>query len=242
MKTKLIQFLGVAVLFASCSPKYYSPNTQNVPGISEKDQFSGFLGGSTNQYEVQAAYGVSNNLGVQLNAGMFLPKDLDNGNGGSGKFGELGAGYFTKVGENFVFETYVLGGLGNVENHLPSTIDSAKTTTGKINAGLTRFSVQPAFAWVTANLSIILSTRVSSINYSNIEGSLIYQNEDQVKYLNNNKSMMLAEPALTVRAGSRGIQFQAQFGSSMNLTNSEFLQEKSWLTFGVNFRLQNDND
>ena len=106
---KLIIF-AVAIAFASCSPKYYTPNTQNVPLISEKGETNLTLAGNGNQVEFQGAYGVGNNIAIQANGGIFIPADLDNGNGGSGKFVEFGVGYFIPVTESLVFETYGLLG------------------------------------------------------------------------------------------------------------------------------------
>lgn len=241
MKNLLFPLCLGALVFTSCSPMYYSPNTHNVPMIAEKDQFVGTLAGTGNQVDVQTAYNISKSIGVQLNGGLILPKDLDNGNGGSGKFGEAGVGYYKKLGNALVFETYALAGVGAMENHLPSTIDSAKTTTGNISAGLTRYSIQPAIGFVTANLSIIFSTRLSSLNYSNITGSLVYKNEDQVAYLKHNANTYLAEPAITARLGTRSLQLQAQVGRSFNLTNNTFLQATGYVTLGLHLRLNNAN-
>ena len=109
-------------MLASCSPKFYVPNTQNVPLIREKGEVDLTLSGNGNQVEFQGAYGVSNAFAVQLNGGAFIPSDLDNGNGGSGKFVEVGGGIFKQMSDHVIFETYGIVGLGSFENHLPSTI------------------------------------------------------------------------------------------------------------------------
>ena len=110
-------FLVIGLGLVSCSPKFYTPNTQNVPLISEKGETNLTLSGNGNQVEFQGAYGIGKNIAVQANGGLFIPADLDNGDGGSGKFIEFGGGYFTPVSENWVFETYGIVGFGSFDIH-----------------------------------------------------------------------------------------------------------------------------
>ena len=224
-----------ALLAASCSPKFYTPNTQNVPLMKEKGQTNLTVAGNGNQAEFQAAYALTSHIAVQGNGGLFIPKDLDNGNGGSGRFLEGGVGYFSPVGDNFVFEAYGLLGFGGFENHLPSTVDQYPNTSGKISANIARYSIQPVFGYVSKYFSIAVSSRISSLNYSRIGGNLVYNDVIQTDYLASNRSGMLLEPALTVRGGFERFKLQLQFGGSFNLTNSDFRQDKSYMTLGLNF-------
>lgn len=235
MKSLTIVFAAAGILATGCSPKYYSPNTQNVPLMREQGQINLNLSGNGNQAEFQAAYGVINHLAVQVNGGLFIPKDNDNGNGGSGNFVEAGAGYFTPVGTSFVFEAYGLFGYGGLENHLPSTVSDYPATTGKISANISRYSVQPSFGYVHKYFSVALSSRISSLNYSRISGNLIYGGENQQDYLRDNRSSMLIEPALTIRGGLPKLKLQLQFGKSFNVSNSNFSQDDTFMTVGLNY-------
>ena len=71
--------------------------------------------------------------------------------------------------------------------------------------------------------------------YSNIEGNLIYEGLGQVKYLEDNSSNLLIEPAITLRTGFDKVKLQLQYGYSINLTKNDFKQDKTFLTLGVNF-------
>jgi hypothetical protein len=238
MKKHHLFYLVAIVLFAGCSPKYYSPNTQNVPLISAKGETNLTLGGNANQVEFQGAYGIGKSVAIQANGGLFIPADLDNGNGGSGKFLELGAGYFKPVQKNFVFETYGIFGFGNMENHMPSTVTGNSGAKGDISANLFRVGIQPNFGFKSKYFSAAISSRIVNLTYNNIEGDLFFDGVNQADYLEGNKSNFLLEPALTLRGGLEKVKLQMQFGYSLNLSNSEFRQDNSFLTFGLNFNFK----
>jgi len=235
MKSLRLTIAFAGILATSCSPKFYSPNTQNVPLMREKGQTNLTVAGNGNQVEFQGAHALTGHLAVQANGGLFIPKDLDNGNGGSGRFLEGGAGYFAPVGESFVFEAYGLLGFGGFENHLPNTVNDYPGTTGKISANIARYSIQPSFGYVSKYFAVAISSRISSLNYSRINGNLTFEDVIQTNYLSSNRSTMLLEPALTIRGGLEKFKVQLQFGGSFNLTNSSFRQDNSYMTLGLNF-------
>lgn len=238
MKVIILTLVSGCILFAGCNPKFYSPNSHNLPLITSKGEKSLGVSGNGDRVEVQGAYGVSKNFAVKADGSFFIPKDLDNGNGGSGKYFEIGGGYFKPLAGDFVFETYGLLGFGDMENHLPSTVSDNPSTTGDISANVLRYGIQPGFGYKRPNFSIALSSRFVNLNYSNIKGDLIFNGENQADYLNANKSNFLIEPALTLRGGLENIKLQLQFGYSLNASNSEFRQDDSFLTFGLNFNLK----
>lgn len=224
-----------AVLLAGCNPKYYSPNTQNVPLLEKKDETNLTVSGNGNQVEFQGAYALTNDIAVMANGGLFMPSDLDNDNGGSGKFGEIGLGYYTKLENNIIFETYGLIGIGSVENHLPGSLEENSTLSGDIRADLIRVSIQPNIGYKFDMFSIALSSRFSMLNYTSVDGDLVFDGENQVDYLNANSSNFLIEPALTLRGGLEKIKLQLQVGYSLNASNTDFKQDKGFITFGLNF-------
>lgn len=238
MKHLIIIILFGCLFSVGCNPKYYSPNTQNVPLISEKGETNLTLSGSGNQAEFQVAYGLSGNFAFQANGGLFLPPDLDNGNGGSGNFFELGGGYFKPVGEKFVFETYGIVGFGSMENHLPSTVTASPQTKGDISAKILRFGIQPNFGYKSKSFSAAISSRIVSLNYNSVEGDLIFDGVNQINYLEENKSNFLIEPALTIKFGLEKVKLQFQYGLSMNVSKSNFTQDKTYATLGLNFNFR----
>ncbi len=222
----------------SCNPKYYTPNTQNVPLISGQGETNLTLSGNGNQAEFQAAYGVTKNFAISGNGGLFIPADLSNGNGGSGKFLELGAGYFNSISDHLIFETYAIAGFGSMENHLPSTVAANPQTKGDISAKILRYGIQPNFGYKSNNFSVAISSRIVNLTYSSISGDLIFEGTKQAEYIKNNQSNFLIEPALTIKGGLEKIKLQLQYIYSVNLSNSDFLQDKANLTLGLNFNFK----
>jgi hypothetical protein len=238
MKNLILIVLIGFILITGCSPKYYTPNTLNVPLISKKGETNLTLSGNSNQVEFQGAYGLTKGFAISANGGFFIPSDLNNGNGGSGKFIEFGGGYFKPINNSFVFETYGIIGFGSMENHMPSTVLIYPQTKGNISANVIRYGIQPNFGYKSKHFSAAISSRIVNLNYSNIKGDLIFDGINQIGYLKNNRSNFLIEPALTVKAGFEKVKLQIQYGYSLNLSNSSFKQDNSFLTLGLNFRFK----
>lgn len=228
----------LCLIAIGCSPKFYTPNTQNAPMLQQQGQANVTVAGNGNQVELQGAYAVSDHIGVQLNGGLFIPKDTDKGNGGSGNFVEVGAGYYTPLSDNITFEAYGLFGKGSFENHLPTILDANPETNGNLEASISRFGIQPGVNYQTGSIGVGLSSRICQLSYSNVEGDLIFGNVDQVQYLTDNNSNLLIEPALTVRGGTERLKVQLQIMASINTTVSDFRQDDGTMTIGLNYKLR----
>lgn len=195
------------------------------------------LHGNATRLEASAAFAVEEHMGLTLDGGVFFPADDEQGDGGKGQFIQAGGGYFTPIGENWVFETYALIGYGKVQNHFPSTLDSFPATTGVLDANMIRFGVQPAFGFSSRFFDAAISARMCGLNYFNTGGSLIFDREDQVTYLKDQGTQFLIEPALTLRGGLEYLKLQVQIGRSFNVTNSDFRQDDGHITVGLLYTL-----
>ena len=238
MKAMKLFMMMLCISSIACSPKFYTPNTQNTPMLQHKGQASATLAGNGNQVEIQGAYAVTDHVGIQVNGGAFIPKDQDNGNGGSGKLVEFGAGYFTPISDKISFEAYGLFGMGSFENYLPSTFDANPSSSANIEAKLMRYGIQPGINYQTRSFGIGLSSRVTNLSYSDIKGDLIFGGVDQVEFLQDRKSNLLIEPAITLRGGTERIKLQLQIMASINASYDDFRQDDGTLTLGVNYRLK----
>ena len=232
MKTIFYFFLAAAIL-TGCQPNYYMPHTQNVTLFDSVNQAQVNVNINSGGIELNAAYSVGNNTAIAISGGVYRPSNVENGDGGSGYYMEPSFGYFKPLENNLVFETYLLAGFGNVENHFPSTIGNNPGTTGKISANIMTYGLQPQIGYKTKYIMVALSSRFVAVNYSDISGSLVFENQNQVGYLNRNANNFMIEPALTFRGGLEHLKFQVQFGNSFNVTNSDFKQGKDYFSVGI---------
>lgn len=225
--------LAIGLFLSGCNPIYYSPNTQNVLIAPARGDLIAAAAADGNRVELQGAYALSDAMAIQLNAGHYERDDSDNGNGGSGDFVEGGVGYSAPLPPSLAWEIHGLLGFGSFENHLPSTGDGNPGTTGDISADVVRFGVQPAIGYRSRYFEAAISSRFLGLRYSNVEGSLIFDSEDQVELLDNSNSYFLVEPAFTVRAGLERVKLQFQTMRSFNLTDGDFRQDDAIASLGV---------
>lgn len=235
---KIIKLLAILLTITSiaCNPKYYVPNSQQLTMFTDQGDVNLSLNLDGNQFELQAGYAFADQFAGAVNFSRFAPRDLDNGDGGSGYLLELAPGYFKPFGDDLVFETYALFGIGSVENHFPSKMDSLGFDP-EISASAIRIGLQPSISKLYDRFSIGLSTRITSLNYANIKGNLSFNGVDQIEYLMDNRSNLLIEPAITARFGTEKVRGQAQYGFSYNASNSEFLQNRQYLSIGINVNM-----
>jgi hypothetical protein len=232
---------GVALLgITACGPKYYIPNTQNMPLFTHKGEKNFNFSANLGQAELMSAMAVGNNTGVMLNASKF-------GAGPSG-FMEIGLGHFHVNDKNWIFETYGLAGIGTIEYRYQNDdivgpllfwpILFTENGKGSMRARTTRFAVQQNIGFKGKNISNSFSLRAGVLNYSNIKGDLQINDRNEVRYLKSHDSQVLFEPAYTVKFGSDQINFQTQVGASFNLTQASFPQRNFWFTAGMNLRFR----
>ena len=238
MKNQLI-FIGllvISMLSTSCNTTLYVPNAVNAPLLKEKNEIKASIGASN----FQAAYGITGNVGVIANAYWDNFK-ADVTSGGittetenKGKLFEVGVGYFKPITENVVFETYVGGGLGN--------IDFSNDNTQKYyEVDATKFFVQPAIGYVGKIFDIAFTPRFSAVKYNGLNTRGYTQAELNEEYLNKSdvegKTWMFLEPAITARVGYKFIKLQAQFGFASKLTSGDLKYESKFSSLGLSFNL-----
>lgn len=225
--------LLAALAFGGCAPKYYAPNTHNVPLLNRDGDYAASFAFGDSRGELQGAYAITEDLGLMLNAAFFERRNDEEGDGGKGGLLEVGFGYQTQLDERFQLGVFGLLGGGNVENHFPSTLTGNPGTTGIIEADLGRFGVQPVIGYRSTYFEAAASMRVMRLRYSGVTGSLVFAGEDQVQLLGSQTEHTLLEPALTVRGGFPTVKLQLQLGWSINKSHANFRQDEGHLTAAV---------
>ena len=187
MKNLVILLIGIA--FTGCGAVYYVPNTQNVPVMKEKGQTNLSFGintsESTDGFEFQGAYGLTDKMALQLNFDRV--KSSDESSYGSGNFVEFDPGYYKNLSKHFVFETYGLLGFGSLK------YEENYNEPLEIKANFIRLGLQPSISFSSKYFIASLSGRIANLNYNAVSG-----NYYDVEYLKANNSHWLIEPALTL--------------------------------------------
>lgn len=252
-KNILLPIFFAAIILSSCSQYYYTPNSENVPLLTKKNEVAAAI----NFYppsdggvgiEFQTAYAAGNHVAIQINGGggsgsdnSTVPDIIGGGNGsttdasGGGGYFEGGVGYFLPFGprKRFVFESYGIFSLGwmNTTYTSPSQFNG----NGSIKAGMTRLAIQPSIGYKAKHFEIALSLRAGDVSYSNESGDHVLDQKNQLDYLKQNKNQFFVEPALTLKVGGPSIKGQLQIGSSTDETSRDFPTVNSWLSIGLNF-------
>jgi hypothetical protein len=203
-----------SLALTSCAHYYYAPNTANVPLISEKNEVrvtGAYAAGRESQFEggeLQAAYGITNHLGVQLN-GFSAGRTENTGDydeSGKGIYAEAAAGYFTKFkGSNkWIAELYGGIGKGSVTN------DYGLGDHSKV--GITKLYLQPAIGFKSKNFEIAVTPKISYIHWKVKDAMLITNHAPDINldldHIRQNPGHLAFEPALIIRGGLKNVKIQ----------------------------------
>ncbi len=228
-------WLPLVVLGAACNPIYYSPPTLNTPQHERQGDFHLGLSGSALQIEAQGSYALTDQIGVMASHSYIAigSKNDDYSDGyGDGSMFEGGVGYYRALEGRDRFSIYGLYGFG----HLSNTFDETSNPQGRLTADIQRFAVQPMIGFHRGPVEWIFAMRYGLIAFDNARGDLVHNGDHQADYLNRRSRYWISEPSVTFRFGPERIRFQIQGGLNFNMTDYDFLQRRSHLTFGVMFR------
>jgi hypothetical protein len=225
---KKLLFFFASFLVCSCSIEYY-PTSFNVPLFYDEQQFEGALCGGKNGYELMLAFSPINHFGV-IATGNYANNDQNENSTNNGElkdfnkhlFGEMGLGYFNKLGSKGVFEVYGGYGQGITEglNKTFSTADYDK-------ASYSKAFFQPQIGIYNNVFEGALVTRLSLIDMK----SKVYDYQ---------QSVLFVEPGIVLKVGYKNIKFCWQFGLSIANEDDVYLKfDHSILNFsaGLNFSI-----
>ncbi len=236
MKPGHIFLLFIVLAGFGCSPNYYTPAMVNAPLIDEKG--SGELTGAIGQQEVNvaAAYGVGQNVAIKADGSWHQTVwDRDEGERFRVRRAEIGAGYFTPVGQDFVLEIYGVAGMGDVQTNVPYSMGDSLLSSKGVAADFSIFGIQPNFGYKSELWTAGFSARFIHLQYRNIDGSMFYKGIEQAEYLREHQSNFLIEPAFTFKIGMDQVKLQLQYVYSINISNPFFRQKNTGFTLGLNF-------
>lgn len=245
-RTSIFLLVASMMLFACSSPRYmYSPSAQNVPVLVKQgdsklavnyspDLNRGIFADNSNDeyyheragFDLQGAVAVTNNFAIQLNYFNRTERDSDLGYNGSDNvvkykrnLTEIGIGYFKSIStrDKVFFQVFGGAGKGNF-----SFTDKGRDTGSLFyershRADVFKFYLQPAIIFrPRENFSLIVSTRLSFVNYGNIKTDYT---PDELSYFELNRlsegTVSFWEPCFTNNFGFKklpGVRFEYQLG------------------------------
>lgn len=212
--------LMAAALIVGCSPMYYSATSQNVPLIEEKGMTALNMSGNAGQVAFHAAHGLGENIAVKADVAAAFPGEsfdvLHDDNRFAGRYAEMGAGYFTVFQNRFIIEAYAIVGYGESDNDYFSGDEDVSGGSGRLKVSNRIVGVQPNFGYKTEHFELAVSARFFHLQFTGIDGELIYNGINQGDILRDHKSHFIAEPALTCRFGTEKAKVQLQWAYIAN--------------------------
>lgn len=180
----------------ACAPAYV-PNVVNSPMLSNKGEIQAALHYGSAGFDAQAAYAISNHIGIIAN-GSFANFTSDSTQDyHRHNFGELGAGYYSKIGHSGRYEVYGGFGLGNTEAEYSNSL---WTDRAKVN--YTRAFLRPGIGVATDYFDGSLSPGFVMVNMKQDQASL---------------NAFMFEPVITGKIGYQYAKLVVQAGFSIPL-------------------------
>lgn len=231
---RLSIFAVLPFLAASCTHYYYITPTQNVPLLQEKDDFraSASVGGGQeiSTVNIQAAWAWRENYALMANY-MWADGGEKSNNSGNGNYLDAGVGYFTLLGENFVFETFAGLGYGEQNHRYPTALGN-NISYGPSSAYLnfSRLFLQPSIGFSHSAFDIALTPAISNIHFFRVNNA---RNDPDVAEIDGNKNSFLFEPGITARFGWKYAKLQVQYVHMFNISNPNLKFEADKISLGI---------
>ena len=239
MKTtiKLVLISILALSVASCKIMYI-PNSQNVPMMEEKGDLKVDIGTK----DLQVAFGLTDHVGIMVN-GYYNRNDWSVSSGTieivenkyltNRSLIEGGLGYFTTLGNDGRFEVYGGAGYGGFDYNYDLLDNGILSESNKFGINTMRIFLQPALGFQTDIVGFAFSTRLASVNFSNVEYTGYDETELVTEGLNEleDNMFLFVEPALTLRIGFRYAQLQLQPYYNFLVSGPSSINARKWRVF-----------
>lgn len=213
----------------------YVPNMVNVPLLKEKNE----LRATVSISDYQFAYSATENIAFMLN-GYIKNTSVSNSGSYSGSdystsrnLVEGGIGYFKPLTEDFIFETFVGGGIGkfaynNTYNSSYIYTGTSGSTNKTYSANFTRYFVQPSIGYSIDFIDFAFSTRIIQLGFNNINNVGYSDSDLRDENLSSisNTTYYFIEPALTLRLGYKWgkVHMQAVYSNKINSEELNYQQ------------------
>ena len=254
--SNLIIIILFGLLYTSCAPVVYGPTTQALPGLEKKGDIKASFASASSQHNLKSdfstwfpgmdtriAYSPINKLGVTLGYSIFAEKARPASNGlflnTSERFGghyrlvDLGVGTYKQLNPNWIWENYAMLSYGKMQ------LEDSETD--KVNANLVKAGIVTGLLYKRKVVEIGVTSKLSRLNYSSIEGRFIHDGYDEVDRLRKNNSHTMFEPGFIFSLGYKGFKLDFQMVSSVKLNRDYFRRNKIYSSLGFSMAFNTKN-
>jgi len=219
-------------LLSSCSTNLYVPNSVNAPLLKEQ----GEIKGSIDESNLQLAVAVTDHVGIMAN-GFYKTYEGEEYYKHYGRLGEIGAGYFSPLKNNLVFEAYAGGGMGFVSKKVTYTNSDNAEVSNTFSAKGARAFIQPGIGYSNKYFDAAFTPRFTFVKYTHFSAGGFGEDELARDYLDKGRLLKgfytFAEPAFTVRLGYKYLKLQGQYGLTMKLSGENIRYQSTFGSLGV---------
>jgi len=225
------------LLLSSCSHYYYVPGAQNVPLFREKNELhiSGSYGegSETKGINIQAAFSLTDKIGIMADFMSAKGGNLSDHNYGKGNYFDGAVGYFKPLDKYGVFEIY--GGIGRGDQYHEYSSFYNNQSTGYADLSFFKLYLQPSFGFTSDCFDIALSTRISRITFNILDNNISGNTDSYTNLIAlSDKSHLFLEPGITIRAGWKSVKVQVQAVYSRYLNNPRlYIGEEYHISLGL---------
>jgi hypothetical protein len=253
IKVIILLFFSSECMFSCYAPRYvYSPSTQNIPMLHNKDdlEFSCFYSGSINAFEekgnhnsgfdIQSSWAFSNHFAVMLNENFrweknggndsFFPSDSSSLSYKK-NFTEMGVGYFTSVRYNEKMQFQLFGGAAFGSSNINDDYISNRMLSNKYhNSNVTKLFIQPAIIYnPLKNFSGALASRFTEVIFTHIHTN--YSAMELENYILDSLTVspvFFWEPAVSYTFGFKKLPVKLRIQGSISiLLNHRFVEHRT---------------
>ena len=208
------------MIMTGCTPQYI-PNTLNVPMLKNKGEFQASVNtGGFVFFDPQFAYAVTDNVGLMMNT------SFQNTKGKMGDYhkhilGEIGIGYFKKIGDLFDFEVFTGYGYNRIKTQRTVYLGGYQTFYSNTNTD--RIFIQPNIGMIYDVVEYNLSSRIT---YNFIHD--LYNQEE--------KQALFIDPVVSMKFGWESFKISLQGGISMPVYQSSYVEYKPYIiSIGIHY-------
>lgn len=217
---------GMALLISACAPVYV-PSTQHTHLMDDKGELHVATHGGTNGVDMQAAYALTNHMGLMAAASYGSAKQEGNSDHHIHQYGELGITYFQPLGKIGRYEALAGTGFGSAEvvDHFVFLGPEEVQATGQFN----KIFIQNNIGLETDVLETGLALRLGHLTFYTFKtASGTHDGPERGTFF---------EPALFARLGWKNVKIESQVGFSHPLQGDvDFTYKALMLSLGLHLQ------